>query len=252
MMLQHSAHGVGGTIVWLWYCGAWATASSSGSLVVAPWMIAPGLACAAASTFSSQSSGGRQSSSVNAMIGARARRSAALRLAPGGADPGGSVAWRSVPRCASGWLRSSSSVSGPLESWPTTISQRSSGSVCSSSALSSQRRRRGRSWDGTTTAISGERLTARGLCRSAVPARRTRDGWYGPPLRARCRGRRPQAAPEGRPPSTYEDARVTPELSIVVATRDRAPRLRELLDSLERQTLSRDRFELVIVDDASR
>jgi len=32
----------------------------------------------------------------------------------------------------------------------------------------------------------------------------------------------------------------------------RAARLRELLDSLERQTLARDRFEVVIVDDASR
>jgi glycosyltransferase involved in cell wall biosynthesis len=43
----------------------------------------------------------------------------------------------------------------------------------------------------------------------------------------------------------------TPEVSVVVATRDRAARLNALLDSLREQTLSRDRFELVVVDDGS-
>lgn len=46
------------------------------------------------------------------------------------------------------------------------------------------------------------------------------------------------------------DAR--PEIAVVVSTRDRAPRLEALLRSLREQTLARDRFEVVIVDDGSR
>jgi hypothetical protein len=44
---------------------------------------------------------------------------------------------------------------GPLESCATTTSKRSRASVWSASASSSHRNRSGRSWDATTTAISG-------------------------------------------------------------------------------------------------
>lgn len=40
--------------------------------------------------------------------------------------------------------------------------------------------------------------------------------------------------------------------SVVVATRDRARSLERLLEALERQTVARDAFEIVIVDDGSR
>jgi glycosyltransferase involved in cell wall biosynthesis len=43
-----------------------------------------------------------------------------------------------------------------------------------------------------------------------------------------------------------------PELSVVVATHNRAQRLDELLTALEAQTLAPDRFEVVVVDDGSR
>jgi glycosyltransferase involved in cell wall biosynthesis len=42
-----------------------------------------------------------------------------------------------------------------------------------------------------------------------------------------------------------------PEVSVVVATRDRRARLEGLLASLRAQTLDRDRFEVVVVDDGS-
>ena len=42
-----------------------------------------------------------------------------------------------------------------------------------------------------------------------------------------------------------------PEVSVVVATHDRPELLSELLEALRRQTLARDRFEVLIVDDAS-
>ncbi len=42
-----------------------------------------------------------------------------------------------------------------------------------------------------------------------------------------------------------------PLVSVVLATHDRCDRLRQLLDSLERQALAPERFEVVIVDDAS-
>ena len=42
-----------------------------------------------------------------------------------------------------------------------------------------------------------------------------------------------------------------PEVSVVVATRDRAMLLEELLASLRRQTLPADRFEVLVVDDGS-
>lgn len=42
------------------------------------------------------------------------------------------------------------------------------------------------------------------------------------------------------------------DLTVVVATHDRAERLGRLLDALRRQTLARDRFEVIVVDDGSR
>src|SRR4051794_26067559 len=42
-----------------------------------------------------------------------------------------------------------------------------------------------------------------------------------------------------------------PEVTVAVATRDRARRLGELLASLASQTLGVDRFEVVVVDDGS-
>ena len=42
-----------------------------------------------------------------------------------------------------------------------------------------------------------------------------------------------------------------PEVSVVVATRDRASRLLSLIDSLRNQTLAPDRFEVIVVDDGS-
>ena len=43
----------------------------------------------------------------------------------------------------------------------------------------------------------------------------------------------------------------TPAISVVVSTRDRADQLSVLLDSLARQTLQPDRFEVVVVDNGS-
>ena len=43
-----------------------------------------------------------------------------------------------------------------------------------------------------------------------------------------------------------------PEISVVVPARDSAPSLPKLLDSLAAQTLDRERFEVVVVDNASR
>jgi glycosyltransferase involved in cell wall biosynthesis len=42
-----------------------------------------------------------------------------------------------------------------------------------------------------------------------------------------------------------------PAVSVVVATRNRSGRLRALIDSLRAQSLAKDRFEVVVVDDAS-
>jgi glycosyltransferase involved in cell wall biosynthesis len=42
-----------------------------------------------------------------------------------------------------------------------------------------------------------------------------------------------------------------PRVSVVIATRDRVNRLRRLLVSLEAQTLGREEFEVIVVDDAS-
>ncbi|MGH2840341.1 MAG: glycosyltransferase family 2 protein, partial [Solirubrobacteraceae bacterium] len=41
------------------------------------------------------------------------------------------------------------------------------------------------------------------------------------------------------------------DVAVVVATRDRAGRLAQLLDALERQTLASERMEVVVVDDGS-
>src|SRR3954447_23356288 len=102
-MLQHSAHGRG--TFWK-YCergyGEWRIATSIGSPTTLPWMIAPGFASTALCTFASQSSGGRQSSSVNTTVGALANVSAALRFLPGGAVPAGSWIDFNTPACAGG------------------------------------------------------------------------------------------------------------------------------------------------------
>jgi glycosyltransferase involved in cell wall biosynthesis len=45
---------------------------------------------------------------------------------------------------------------------------------------------------------------------------------------------------------------VPPDVSVVIPVRDGAGSLGPLLDSLERQTLGRERFEVVVVDNASR
>src|SRR5437764_15267621 len=45
--------------------------------------------------------------------------------------------------------------------------------------------------------------------------------------------------------------RAEPEVSVVVATRDRAPRLLSLIASLRGQTLAPGRFEVIVVDDGS-
>jgi glycosyltransferase involved in cell wall biosynthesis len=42
-----------------------------------------------------------------------------------------------------------------------------------------------------------------------------------------------------------------PEISVVVATRNRAPRLERLLDGLRAQSIGADRFEVIVVDDGS-
>ena len=44
----------------------------------------------------------------------------------------------------------------------------------------------------------------------------------------------------------------SPEISVVVATHNRAERLHQLLESLRAQMLPRERFEVVVVDDGSR
>ena len=44
---------------------------------------------------------------------------------------------------------------------------------------------------------------------------------------------------------------MTPEIAVVAATHNRSDRLAALLDALRAQTLGSDRFEVVIVDDAS-
>src|SRR4051812_16903514 len=100
------------------------------------------------------------------------------------------------------------------------ISQRSRGSVCSSSAFSSHRSRSGRSCEGTTTAISG--------AGAAIGA--------------------------AMMPDTLRRARMEvgqPDITVVIATRDRATRLQAALASLHGQTLPRDRFEVIVVDDRS-
>ena len=78
----------------------------------------PGCSSAAASARSSQPGGGRQSSSVKATSGAPAARQPALRLRPGPARGD-----EQRPR-ASGWVASSSVVSGVDPSWTTTTSKR--------------------------------------------------------------------------------------------------------------------------------
>lgn len=47
------------------------------------------------------------------------------------------------------------------------------------------------------------------------------------------------------------DAAPPPEVSVVVATHNRARRLCQLLESLQAQTIDADRFEVIVVDDAS-
>ena len=52
--------------------------------------------------------------------------------------------------------------------------------------------------------------------------------------------------------SAGEGSGQTPELSVVVATYNRANLLRELIDDLEKQTLSPASFEVLIIDDGSK
>src|SRR4051812_27437906 len=127
---------------------------SYGSGRTAPCTIAPGFARAAASSSSSQRGSGRQSSSVKATSGALARPQPVFRWRAGVPVPGSSRSWRRTPAAASGCVRRRSSDSSPRESWTTTSSQRERSSVCSSRAFRSQRRRRGRSCEGTTTETS--------------------------------------------------------------------------------------------------
>src|SRR5436190_310359 len=47
------------------------------------------------------------------------------------------------------------------------------------------------------------------------------------------------------------DAATIPDVSVVVATRDRAARLERLLAGLAAQTIGGDRFEVIVVDDGS-
>src|SRR5436190_10802039 len=135
---------------------AWMACSSSlsnGSGLVAPCTIALGWRRAAASSTSSQSGSGRQSSSVKATSGARAARQPRFLWRAGVPVPGSSLRCESTPACANGW-RSIMSATSSRESCATTTSKRSRPSVCSSSAFRSQRRRTGRSCDGTTTDTS--------------------------------------------------------------------------------------------------
>jgi glycosyltransferase involved in cell wall biosynthesis len=48
-----------------------------------------------------------------------------------------------------------------------------------------------------------------------------------------------------------DEASAAPEVSVVVPTRDRAERVRVVLEALGQQTLPRDRFEVIVVDDGS-
>jgi GT2 family glycosyltransferase len=59
--------------------------------------------------------------------------------------------------------------------------------------------------------------------------------------------RRPRAPARGRD----RGLSAGPEVSVVVATRDRRDRLAGLLDGLRRQTLAPGRFEVIVVDDGS-
>ena len=54
--------------------------------------------------------------------------------------------------------------------------------------------------------------------------------------------------PDGTLPAVTAGA---PDVSVLVATHDRPELLGEMLDALARQTLPRDRFEVIVVDDAS-
>ena len=53
-------------------------------------------------------------------------------------------------------------------------------------------------------------------------------------------------------PTADATTRPLPRVAVVVATKDRAELLRALLGALERQTLSPDAFEVLVVDDGSR
>src|SRR5436305_877860 len=121
-MLHVCAACVGGTIRCVCVWGAAASRPiSSGSGIVMPCTIAPGWRRAALSARSSQSGGGRQSSSVNATTGARAARHPAFRLGPSGARNAG---WRAAraPLIAftdddcvpsPGWLAALVAAAGP-------------------------------------------------------------------------------------------------------------------------------------------
>src|SRR5579864_9483261 len=54
----------------------------------------------------------------------------------------------------------------------------------------------------------------------------------------------------GRMPMMSEDSR-TPLISVVIPSLNRAPLLRASLESLSRQTLGPERYEIIVVDDGS-
>src|SRR5919108_2999001 len=155
-MLQVSPHTVGGSTSAERAHGApRRRPSCSGSGRVGPWTTTSGRPDAPASRRSSQSSRGRQRSSVNAIRGASAPRQAALRFAAGPASPPAITCARSLPAAPSGCSASRRPVSAPAASCATTTWKRSGASVRSSSALSSQRSPSGRSCEATAMATSG-------------------------------------------------------------------------------------------------
>jgi GT2 family glycosyltransferase len=56
---------------------------------------------------------------------------------------------------------------------------------------------------------------------------------------------------DGTPDPGEEGIQGVPDVAVVISTRNRATRLPRLASALDAQTLARDRFEVVIVDDAS-
>ena len=131
-----------------------ASLSSRGLGRVRPWTIAPGFRAAASRQRSSQSGAASQSSSVNAISGARARRQPSLRARAGPAESLRAITVSSNGD-ASASLRSNSAEPS-AEPSSTTITSNAAGSiVCSRSEPSRAARRRERSRVATTTLTAG-------------------------------------------------------------------------------------------------